>query len=128
MDSLPGLERPGALDSLAASRTLDSLDIGIQLHGQSLDTALPRLPLEYLRFARNALRFTGLRGLRRMATVKKLSLASLPRKLTPEDFEEIAAMPALEELRLNRNATGWEAGPVLPHITRLRLNKFAGNE
>ncbi|MGW3494075.1 NACHT domain-containing protein [Streptomyces sp. NPDC001020] len=129
LDSMSGLDRPGALAPLGASATLNSLDLGIPLHGDSVDAALPReLPLEYLRFTRNALRLTGLRGMRRMGTVKKLSLGSLPQKLTPEDFEEIAAMPALEALRLNWNATGWEEGPVLPRVTELRLNKFTGNE
>ena len=61
-------------------------------------------------------------------TLKQLSLATLPEKLTPEDFEEIARLPALEELRVNWNAVGWSAGPVLPNITRLRLNMFTGSE
>ncbi|MDR3082229.1 MAG: NACHT domain-containing protein [Streptomyces sp.] len=129
LDSMAGLERPDALAPLSASATLNSLDLGIPLHGDSVATALPReLPLEYLRFTKDALRLTGLRGLRHMHTVKKLSLGTLPRKLTPEDFEEVAAMPALEDLRLNWDATGWEAGPVLPRVTRLRLNKFTATE
>ncbi|MFD1661483.1 NACHT domain-containing protein [Streptomyces caeni] len=129
LDGMPGLERPGALAPLGASATLDSLDIGIRLHGESLDEALPGgLPLTYLRFTKNALQVTGLRGLRHLHTVRTLSLASLPRKLTGRDFEEITAMPALEHLRLDWRATGWEDGPVLPHVTRLRLNKFTGNE
>jgi hypothetical protein len=74
------------------------------------------------------LRFTGLRGLSRMHSVKQLSLAKLPERLTPEDFAEISRMPALTELRVNWGATGWEAAPVLPGITSLRLNNFSGNE
>lgn len=129
LDSLPGLEKPDSLAPLSASNTLRLLDIGFPLHGASLDAALPRdLPLEYLRFTRNALRFTGLRGLSHMRALKQLSLAKLPEKLTPEDFEEIARLPALEELRVDWNATGWHAGPVLPNIRRLKLNKFTGNE
>ncbi|GDY84053.1 hypothetical protein SAVCW2_32520 [Streptomyces avermitilis] len=60
--------------------------------------------------------------------MKTLSLANLPVRLTPPEFAEITRLPALEELRVNWNATGWEAGPVLPRVTRLRLNKFSGNE
>nr|WP_229914117.1 NACHT domain-containing protein [Streptomyces capitiformicae] len=126
---LPGLEKPGAYHALSASTTLESLDTAIPLCAESIDEALPRnLPLEYLRFTRDALRFTGLRGLRHMHSVKKLSLAKLPEKLTPEDFEEIIRLPALEELRLHWNATGWDAAPVLPHITSLALNGFTGTE
>ncbi|TQE34024.1 NACHT domain-containing protein [Streptomyces ipomoeae] len=129
LDSLPGLEKPGALHSLAACATLEALDLGLPLHAHSLDEALPRdLPLEYLRFTKGALRFTGLRGLSRMHSVKQLSLAKLPERLTPEDFAEISRMPALTELRVNWGATGWEAAPVLPGITSLRLNNFSGNE
>jgi hypothetical protein len=63
-----------------------------------------------------------------MHSLKQLSLATLPENLTPEDFEEITRLPALRELRVNWNAVGWSAGPVLPNVTRLRLNKFTGNE
>ncbi|MGX5183237.1 NACHT domain-containing protein [Streptomyces avermitilis] len=126
---LPGLEAPDSLRPLSGSSTLNSLDIGIPLRTDSLDAALPReLPLEYLRFTRNALAFTRLRGLRHRHSVKTLSLANLPVRLTPPEFAEITRLPALEELRVNWNATGWEAGPVLPRVTRLRLNKFSGNE
>ncbi|PBC97151.1 NACHT domain-containing protein [Streptomyces sp. Ag82_O1-15] len=129
VDTVPGLEKPGALTPLSASRTLRMLDIGFPLHGDSLDAALPRdLPLTYLRLTRNALRFTGLRGLSHMHSLKQLSLATLPEILTPEDFEEITRLPALQDLRVNWNAVGWSAGPVLPNVTRLRLNKFTGNE
>lgn len=129
MNSLPGLERPGALHPLGASTTLRALDTAVPLCADSLDEALPRnLPLEYLRFTRDALRFTGLRGLRHMHSVKRLSLAKLPVRLTPDGFEEIARLPALEELRLHWNATGWAAGPVLPHITSLALNAVTGEE
>ncbi|MER6161991.1 NACHT domain-containing protein [Streptomyces sp. NPDC001868] len=129
LDSLPGLENPGALHSLAASTTLEALDLGFPLHADSLDEALPRgLPLDYLRFTKGALRFTGLRGLGRMDSVKQLSLAKLPERLTPEDFAEISRMPSLTELRVNWGATGWEAAPVLPGITGFRLNNFSGTE
>ncbi|MFE9098328.1 NACHT domain-containing protein [Streptomyces sp. NPDC007264] len=129
LDRMRGLERPGALAPLGASATLDGLDIGFCLHGESLDEALPDgLPLTYLRFTRDALQLTGLRGLRHLHTVKQLSLASLPRKLTQQDFEEITGLPGLEELRINWYATGWEAGPVLPRVAHLRLNQFTGQE
>lgn len=126
---LPGLEKPGAYPALSASTTLESLDTAIPLCAESIDEALPRnLPLEYPRLTRDALRFTGLRGLRHVRSVKKLSLAKLPERLSPEDFEEIIRLPALEELRLHWNATGWDAAPVLPHITSLALNGITGTE
>ncbi|WP_216590205.1 NACHT N-terminal Helical domain 1-containing protein [Streptomyces brasiliscabiei] len=129
LDSLPGLERPGALHALTGSPTLTALDLGFPLHADALDEALPRdLPLEYLRFTKGALRFTGLRGLGRMHSVKQLSLAKLSERLTPEDFTEISRMPSLTEVRVNWGATGWEAAPVLPGVTSLRLNNFSGTE
>lgn len=129
LNRLAGLERPRALDGLSASVELRSLDLGIPLYAESVDAALPaRLPLEYLRFTRNALEHTGLRGLSRLQSVRALSLAKLPRKLTSEDFEEVTRLPALEELRVIWNTTGWEAGPVLPGVTLLRLNWFTGTE
>ncbi|MFF4208464.1 NACHT domain-containing protein [Streptomyces sp. NPDC001796] len=128
--SLHGASRLGTPDALARlGPTVTGLDLSIRLHGDSLDTVLPREhPLEYLRLSEKALQSTGLRGLRHLHTVKRLSLASLPKELPPEHFEEIAALPALEDLRLIWNATGWEAGPVLAGITRLRLNMFTGTE
>ncbi|MEU2336304.1 hypothetical protein ABZ608_22360 [Streptomyces sp. NPDC013172] len=47
------------------------------------------------------------RGLHRFATLRQLSLASLRDGLTAADYEEIARLPALWELRLN-NVTGTE--------------------
>ncbi|MFE7843229.1 hypothetical protein ACFU53_46420, partial [Streptomyces sp. NPDC057474] len=80
--SLPGLEKPGALHVLSASTTLTDLDLGFVLCAESVDEALPRnLPLKYLRFIRDALRHTGLRGLSHMPSVKRLSLAKLPKFL-----------------------------------------------
>lgn len=102
-----GSGKPGALHSLAASTTLDALDLGFPLHTDSLDEALPRgPPPDYPRFGKGALRFTGLPGLSRMHAVKHLSLAKLPERLVPDDFTEISRMPALTELRAHRGATG----------------------
>ncbi|BBC35596.1 NACHT domain protein [Streptomyces graminofaciens] len=129
LDSMPRLESPGILHSLAPSATLDSLDLGLTLRADSIDEALPRdLSLDYLRFTKHALQHTGLRGLSRIHSVKRLSLAKLRKSLTSEDFKEIARMPALEELRVNWNATGWQAGLPLPRVTSLRLNNFSGSE
>ncbi|WP_405567822.1 NACHT domain-containing protein [Streptomyces phaeochromogenes] len=129
LDQMKGLEKPHALAPLSASATLRELDTGVPLQADSLDAALPRgLALTYLRFTRNALRFTGLRGLRHMCSVKTLSLANLLEPLTPEDYEEVALLPELRELRLNWTAVPWTAGPVLPGIERLHFNKFTGNE
>ncbi|WP_327395815.1 NACHT domain-containing protein [Streptomyces phaeochromogenes] len=129
LDQMKGLEKPHALAPLSASATLRELDTGVPLQADSLDAALPRgLALTYLRFTRNALRFTGLRGLRHMRSVKTLSLANLLEPLTPEDYEEVALLPELRELRLNWTAVPWTAGPVLPGIERLHFNKFTGNE
>ncbi|MFD9191352.1 NACHT domain-containing protein [Streptomyces phaeochromogenes] len=129
LDQMKGLEKPHALAPLSASATLRELDTGVPLQADSLDAALPRgLALTYLRFTRNALRFTGLRGLRHMRSVKTLSLANLLEPLTPEDYEEVALLPELRELRLNWTAVPWTAGPVLPGIERLHFNKFTRNE
>ncbi|MEU9188070.1 NACHT domain-containing protein [Streptomyces sp. NPDC048484] len=123
------LEQPDALAPLSTSATLRELDIGVTLFGESLDSALPRdLPLTYLRLARGALQFTGLRGLRHVRSLKTLSLADLTPSLTPEDYEEVALLPRLKELRLNWTAMPWVEGPVLPGIKYLRFNKFTGNE
>ncbi|MFI9611498.1 NACHT domain-containing protein [Streptomyces sp. NPDC052023] len=128
LDVLPGLERPGALSVLAGSSTLDQLDLGIALHAESLDQALPRdLPLRYLRLTKRATTHTGLRGLHRLSSLRQLSLATPAVPFTPEDYEEIARLPGLTELRINWRAVGWP-GPPLPRVTRLRLNNFHGTE
>ncbi len=129
LNHLDGLERPGVLHCLAASATLRMLDVGVPLCAETVDAALPPgLPLEYLRFTRRALLHTGLRGLSRLESVRTLSLAKLPKRLTAEDFAEVTRLPALEYLRVNWEATGWEAAPVLPGVTHLRLNAFTGAE
>jgi hypothetical protein len=63
-----------------------------------------------------------------MRSVQTLSLAGLFEQLTPEDYEEAALLPELEELHLDWTAAPWAEDPVLPGIRRLRLNKFTGNE
>ncbi|MFC4469132.1 NACHT domain-containing protein [Streptomyces xiangluensis] len=128
LDRTAGLEKPGALAALSASATLREFDTGVPLHGDSVDAALPELPLTYLRFTKYALKFTGLRGLRHMRSVKTLSLARLSERLAPEDYEEVALLPELAELRLNWNSVPWTEGPVLPGIRHLHFNKFTGNE
>ena len=128
LDLMSGLQRPGALHPLSASTTLDQLDLGVGLMAESLDEALPMdLPLRYLRFTKNALDHTGLRGLRGFRTLKQLSFGTVLATLTHEDHEEIAALPALEELRVNWQHMGWN-GPPLPGITALRLNNVHGTE
>jgi len=129
LDLMPGLDSADALTVFSGSATLRSLDIGTPLRGESLEAALPwDLPLRYLRFTKDALQFTGLRGLSRLRSLKQLSLGGLFHTLTPEDYEEVARLPELEELRLNWSAAPWTEGPVLPGITSLRLNKFTGDE
>ncbi|MER5222635.1 NACHT domain-containing protein [Streptomyces flaveus] len=128
LDLMPGLEKPDVLAPLSASATLRKLDTGVPLLSESLDAALPDLPLEYLRFTGKALRFTGLHGLRHMHSVKVLSLADLSEPLTPEDREEVVMLPELEELRLNWTTVPWTEGPVLPGIRHLHFNNFTGNE
>nr|WSY57829.1 NACHT domain-containing protein [Streptomyces sp. NBC_00886] len=128
LDRMPGLENPGALDVFSGSTALDALDLGLTLEADSLDAALPSgLPLRYLRFTKNALWRTGLRGLHRIRSLKQLSLATLFGELAPEDYEEIARLPGLEQLRINWDAVGW-SGPPVPTITSLRLNRFTGDE
>ncbi|MCZ4516254.1 NACHT domain-containing protein [Streptomyces sp. ActVer] len=129
LNHMQGLEKPHALAPLSASATLREFDTGVALQGDSLDTTLPRGPaLTYLRFTKNALEFTGLRGLHHMRSVKTLSLAGLSQRLSPEDYEEVERLPELEDLRLNWDAVPWSGGPVLPHIKYLRLNTFTGFE
>ncbi|MEV2230358.1 NACHT domain-containing protein [Streptomyces phaeochromogenes] len=128
LDYMPGLEKPDALAPLSASATLRELDTGVPLQAESLDVALPDLPLTSLRFTKNALQFTGLRGLRHMRSVKTLALGTLFEPLTAEDYEEVARLPELEELHLKWATLPWNEGPVLPGIKRLWFNKFTGNE
>ncbi|MDH6214553.1 NACHT domain-containing protein [Streptomyces pseudovenezuelae] len=129
LDLMPGLERPGALSAISRSTTLTELDIGQALLADSLDEALrPDAPLSYLRFGRNALVHTGLRGLHRFRSLTELSLATdLTTQLSPEDREEITRLPALRKLRFNWQVFGW-SGPPLPGITGLRFNNFTGTE
>ncbi|MFI8192917.1 NACHT domain-containing protein [Streptomyces sp. NPDC085946] len=128
LDVLPALDRPDALRVLSGSATLDQLDVGVELTADSLDQALPTdLPLRYLRFTKDALHHTGLRGLHRFRSLTRLSLAALDTALTPRDCEEVVRLPALEDLRLDWRAVGWP-GPPLPGITTLRLNNFRGTE
>ena len=129
LDLMPGLEGTGsALHVLSGHTTLDQLDLGMALPAESLDEALPTgLPLRYLRLTKSAALHTGLRGLHRFRSLRQLSLATLLAKLDPEDYEEIARLPGLEELRINWEAVGWQ-GPPLPGVTSLRLNRFWGTE
>ncbi|GAA3843528.1 NACHT domain-containing protein [Streptomyces phyllanthi] len=128
LKAMPGLERPDALAPFAGSATLHSLDISVALETDTLDEAFPRdVPLRYLRLADDALWHTGLRGLHRLRSLKHLSLADRYRKLGPQDYEEIARLPELEDLRLVWPTGGWP-GPPLPHVTGLRLNDFLGHE
>nr|WP_202425661.1 NACHT domain-containing protein [Streptomyces sp. HUCO-GS316] len=128
LDWMPLLERPGALQVFAGSATLTHLDLGLVLDGASLDEVIPGdLPLRYLRLTKHALKRTGLRGLHGLRSLKQLSLATPFTKLSPQDYEEVARLPELEELRINWHAVGW-AGPPLPGVTRLRLNNFLGTE
>lgn len=127
LDLVTGL-KPDALDVFSGSKTLRALDIGVPLQAESLNAALPQnLPLTYVRFTKNALESTGLRGLSRMRSLRQLSLGTLLNELTATDYEEIARLPKLAELRINWDVVGW-AGPALPHITHLRLNRFLGTE
>ncbi|WP_221359338.1 NACHT domain-containing protein [Streptomyces beigongshangae] len=128
LDRMRGLERPDALAPLSGSATLRELGIGLPLQGDSLDAALPRLPLTSLRFSGHALRFTGLRGLRHLDSLRTLVLGALFEPLTPEDLAEVALLPGLEELGLRWAALPWDEGPVLPGVERLRLDGFTGDE
>ncbi|MEU9736987.1 NACHT domain-containing protein [Streptomyces sp. NPDC048002] len=122
---------PGGLDLsvLSGSPTLEQLDLGMPLGGGSLEEALPRdLTLRYLRFTKDALARTGLRGLHRFRSLRQLSLSRLTTALSPGDHEEVARLPELEHLHIDwRHNGGWQ-GPPLPGITHLRLNNFRGTE
>ncbi len=130
VESMPGLEMTDLAATLSRMPTLRSLEIGRPLLGDCLDEALPReLRLEYLRFTKEALTNTGLRGLRHFGSVRILSLATLtPHSLSRDDYEEVTRLPRLEELRLNWARVPWTRGPALSRVTRLRLNKFTGDE
>ncbi|MGV9452261.1 NACHT domain-containing protein [Streptomyces sp. NPDC003635] len=122
---------PGGLDlsALSGSPTLDQLDLGILLDGDSLDEALPRdLGLRYLRFTKHALERTGLRGLHRFPSLKRLSLARLTTELSSADREEVARLPELRHLHIDWQHNGGWAGPPLPEVTHLRLNNVQGTE
>lgn len=124
---MPGLQRPGALHVLSGSATLEQIDLGIPVMAESLDEALPDLPLRFLRFTKSALLYTGLRGLHRFPSLKQLSLGKLATSLSIEDYEEIARLPELRELHINWGLVGWY-GPPLPGVTGLRLDGFQGTE
>ncbi|WP_051113653.1 NACHT domain-containing protein [Streptomyces davaonensis] len=127
--SLDLLPRGLDLSVLSGSPTLDQLDLGILLEGETLDEALPRdLTLRYLRFTKHALELTGLRGLHRFRTLRRLSLGKLTTSLSPADHEEVARLPELEHLHIDWQHNGGWQGPPLPGITHLRLNNFQGTE
>ncbi len=127
--SLDLLPRELDLTVLSGSPTLDQLDLGILLEGESLGETLPRdLNLRYLRFTKHALELTGLRGLHRFASLRRLSLGKLTTSLSPADHEEVARLPELEHLHIDwQHNRGWQ-GPPLPGVTHLRLNNFQGTE
>ncbi|WP_306318295.1 MULTISPECIES: NACHT domain-containing NTPase [unclassified Streptomyces] len=123
-----GLERPGALDALAGSAALRSVDLCLRLKADRLDEALPQgMPLRHLGFAKDTLWHTGLRGLHRFASLTTLSLTELRTGLSAADHEEIARLPELKEVRLDWQAVDW-SGPPLPGVTSLWLNRFTGHE
>ncbi|MFJ9082374.1 NACHT domain-containing protein [Streptomyces sp. NPDC102384] len=125
---MQGLERPGSLAALSGSTALRSVDLGVRLAGDGVDEALPLgLPLRHLGFAKDALWRTGLRGLHRFPSLTTLSLTELRTELTAEDYEEIALLPDLKELRLDWQAVCW-SGPPLPGVTHLWLSRFTGSE
>ncbi|MFE9449141.1 NACHT domain-containing protein [Streptomyces sp. NPDC006739] len=126
--SVHALAREGALAPLDGHPTLHALDLATALDADSLDEALPRdVSLRYLRLAKGSVAHTGLRGLHRLRSLRQLSLAIRPALLRPEDFEEIVRLPELDELHINWQNVGW-SGPPLPRVTRLRLNRFKGDE
>ncbi|MER6673913.1 NACHT domain-containing protein [Streptomyces sp. NPDC000983] len=127
--SLDLLPRDLDLSVLSGSRSLEHLDLGILLRGDSLDEALPQdLTLRYLRFTKHALELTGLRGLHRFRSLRRLSLSKLTTTLSPADHEEVARLPELEHLHIDWQHNGGWQGPPLPGVTHLRLNNFRGTE
>ncbi|WP_261719120.1 NACHT domain-containing protein [Streptomyces sp. FZ201] len=127
--SLDLLPRGLDLSVLSGSPTLDHLDLGILLEGESLVEALPRdLTLRYLRFTKHALELTGLRGLRHFRSLRLLSLSRLTSPLSPADYEEITCLPELTHLHIDWQHHGGWNGPPLPGITHLKLNNFQGAE
>jgi hypothetical protein len=98
LEAMPGIAGLQGLSSLAMLRRIE-----IQQHipGTSL-TALPlAAPLTHLDFTTEALLTTGLRGLANWPTLERLSFASTSGELTPADWDEVAAPPALTALSLD---------------------------
>ncbi|MGW2783141.1 NACHT domain-containing protein [Streptomyces populi] len=118
---------PGGLTGL---RSLRELNVGHRLTGRSLTEALPPdSPLEVLSFGQDVLRETGLRGLRHWRSLHTLWLSRLPGELGPDDWSEVAALPELRELRINRAALeALASAPPLPSVEHLELRKLTGDE
>ncbi|MFJ7968681.1 NACHT domain-containing protein [Streptomyces sp. NPDC096324] len=122
--------RPLVPDGLAGLTSLRELNVGHRLPGRSLSETLPLdAPLEVVCFGRDVLRDTGMRGLRHWGSLHTLWLSREPGELTPDDWSEVAALPALRELRIHRAALGsLVSAPPLPSVEHLELRKLAGNE
>ncbi|MFD5521624.1 NACHT domain-containing protein [Streptomyces sp. NPDC127066] len=122
--------RPPVPDGLAGLASLRELNVGHRLTGRSLSGTLPLdAPLEVVCFGLDVLRDTGMRGLGHWRSLRTLWLSREPGELTPDDWSEVAGLPALRELRIHRAALGSLASaPPLPSVEHLELRKLAGNE
>ncbi|MBA4863931.1 NACHT domain-containing protein [Streptomyces sp. PSKA54] len=128
--AMPGLLTAGSLAAIASLPALRELQIGQELQGDSLEEVLPPgMPLELLYFRRYALRHTGLKGLSHWPSLRTLGLNPHSGELTPEDWSEVARLPALRELRLHATALPEAASaPPFPTIEHLQLRKLTGSE
>ena len=98
LEAMPGI---AGLQGLSSLTMLRRIEIQQHIPGTSL-TALPQAaPLTYLEFTTEALLTTGLRGLANWPTLERLSFASTPGELTPSDWDEATALPALTALSLD---------------------------
>ncbi|MEU6847013.1 NACHT domain-containing protein [Streptomyces sp. NPDC046716] len=123
---LEGLER---LDTLTGLSVLD-----FPLPGTSLaDSLSPDAPLEFLFLGRHSTDGTGLRGLHHWPTLTRLSLGPVTTAPTPEDWERVAALPALTSLYLNSvffrdHQASLRTLPELPRVTTVVLSDVHGDE
>ncbi|MVO86754.1 NACHT domain-containing protein [Streptomyces sp. p1417] len=118
---------PG-LENLTSLRTLH---IGYQLEGRTLNESLPtHIPLESLNLRQRTIVNTGLRGLERWQTLKRLSFGFLGEgELAPDTLQDLAAHPSLEELSLHEwLLPSFANSPQLPGIQTLHLSGLRGTE
>ncbi|WP_353943211.1 NACHT domain-containing protein [Streptomyces sp. HUAS MG91] len=124
----------GSVAGLAGLRSLTRLSLTGEVPGTSLIQRLPvDAPLEFLFLDRHATATTGLRGLSHWQTLSAVSLGAPTTAPTAEDWQEIAALPALTSLYLDAalfHIFPSVCGelPELPGVATLHLTHMHGTE